>query len=173
MTGRARWSRLTTILLIVAFAVFLIPAVGRATGRVRFVPIMSGSMSPTIEAGSAAIATKEPIGELQPGQIIVYTIPVGDRHVSVHRVVTVDASSTETVVVTKGDANQEPDPWRAELQGDTVWRVRGSVPVLGRAILWLSSPLVLILCLIGALLAAVAVGFRRTWKAPAPAVLER
>ena len=69
----------------------------RATGRVRFVPILSGSMSPAMQPGSAAIATREPIGEVRPGQIIVYTIPVGDRHVSAHRVVEVDASSTRTV----------------------------------------------------------------------------
>jgi len=169
MPTRARiGSRITTVLLVVAFALFLIPALGRATGRVRFVPILSGSMSPAISPGSAAIATREPIGEVQPGQIIVYTIPIGDRHVSVHRVVEVDTSSGRSVVVTRGDANEEADPWRAELQGEWAWRVRGSVPFLGRAILWLSSPLALVVCLVGGLLAALTVGWRRIWAAPAP-----
>ncbi len=169
MPRRARiGSRVTTVMLVVAFTLFLVPAVGRATGRVRFVPILSGSMSPTMQPGSAAIATREPVGEVQPGQIIVYTIPVGDRHVSAHRVMEVDATSRRTVVVTKGDANEAADPWRAELQGDSAWVVRGSVPFIGRVILWLSSPLVLAVCFVGGFLAALAAGFRRIWAAPLP-----
>ena len=172
-TRRRIGSRLTTVLLIAAFLVFLAPAVGRATGRVRFVPVMSGSMSPALEAGSAAIATSEHIDQVQPGQIIVYTIPVADRHVAVHRVVSVDRTGGgDTVVVTKGDANADNDPWQAKLRGDRVWQVRGSVPILGRAIMWLSSPVVLLICLVGALLAALFLGLRRIWTAPVPAPVE-
>ena len=42
----------------------------------------------------------------------------------------------------KGDANEEADPWTAQLDGDRVWTVRRAVPYVGQGILWLRSPAV-------------------------------
>jgi signal peptidase len=156
--------RATTLMLVAAFALFGVPAVGLATGRVRVVPVLSGSMDPGIPAGSAVVVTRERPGEVRVGQVIVYSIPVGDEHMEVHRVVSVVRTGSNPVVVTKGDANPGPDPWRAELLGDSVWRVRTSVPSLGRAILWMGSPFLLLACLVIAVSAFVIVGLRRIWR---------
>jgi signal peptidase len=158
--------RASTLLLVAALAVFAVPAVGLATGRVRVVPVLSGSMDPTIPSGSAVVVTREPLDQVRVGQVIVYAIPVADRHMEVHRVVVVRRPGSNTVVMTKGDANTDPDPWRARLLGDSVWRVRATVPFLGRAILWLGSPLVLLVCLGSAMIVFVIVGLRRIWGNP-------
>jgi signal peptidase I len=155
--------RATTLILVAAFALFAVPAVGLATGRVRVVPVVSGSMDPSITAGSAVVVTRERPDEVRVGQVIVYAIPVGDEHTEVHRVVSVAHHGSNPVVVTKGDANQGPDPWQAELLGDSVWRVRTSVPVVGRVILWVGSPFLLLSCLVISVSAFVIVGLRRIW----------
>jgi signal peptidase len=156
--------RATTLMLVAAFALFAVPAVGLATGRVRVVPVLSGSMDPSIKAGSAVVVTRERLDQVRVGQVIVYSIPIGDKHMEVHRVVSVVRPGSNPVVVTKGDANESPDPWRAELLGDSVWRVRTSVPLAGRLILWLGSPFLLLSCLVIAVSAFVIVCLRRIWR---------
>jgi signal peptidase len=43
-------------------------------------------------------------------------------------------------VVTKGDANSAADPWKATLQGETVYQIRAVVPWIGKAIAFLRTP---------------------------------
>ena len=75
--------------------------------------------------------------------IISYHIPIDDRRLVTHRVLTVDTSPEGAVTVTtKGDANDAPDPWRATLQGSTAWQVSAVIPELGHAIEALRTPLI-------------------------------
>ncbi len=129
-------------------------------------------MEPAIAAGSAVILTPEPLTEIRVGQVIVYRIPIGDRHTEVHRIVRIVTTGAKPIVVTKGDANGSPDPWQARLQGDVAWRVRLTVPWIGRAILAVGAPLVRTLSLVGAIAALLAAGFRWIWGAGAPLVAE-
>jgi hypothetical protein len=56
--------------------------------------------------------------------------------VLVHRVVEVSGPAVAPVVRTKGDANAKPDPWKATLSGEPIWRVRHVIPIVGEAIQW-------------------------------------
>jgi signal peptidase I len=164
--------RMATLMLVATVALFAVPAVGLATGRLRVVPVLSGSMEPTIPAGSAVVVTRESLDQVRAGQVIVYAIPVADGHTEVHRVVAVSRPGSDTVVLTKGDANGDPDPWRARLLGDSVWRVRSTVPLLGGVILWLGSPFILVLCLGIAVSVFVVLGLRRIWHAPSAELVD-
>jgi signal peptidase len=75
--------------------------------------------------------------------VVSYHIPVDDHHVVTHRVVAVQHGKDGSVTIrTKGDANNAVDPWKATLQGDSVYRVRAVIPDLGRAIEALRTPVV-------------------------------
>ena len=60
------------------------------------------------------------------------------------------AANGTVTVQTKGDANTAADPWTATLNGDTAYRVRGVVPVLGHVIEALRAPIVAQVLLYGA-----------------------
>ncbi len=155
-TGRHRFgigwmalAWLATILIVVVAGVAFV--VGPAMGRWRMLPILSGSMRPSLGVGALAVATPEPPTAIRVGQVIVFRIPVGDQHAIAHRVIQVVAAGNDPIVRTKGDANRSVDPWQAHLHGSVVWVVRGSVPLLGYVALALDR----LRWLIAGLLAAV------------------
>ena len=134
------------LLAVIAFAV------GPAFGAWRITPILSGSMRPDLAVGSLAIATPEFVSDVHPGQVIVFRTPVGDHLTVAHRVIQVIQGGAEPIVQTKGDANAAPDPFRAQLHGNEVWVVRGSVPLLGYAALAAARGRMLIAALLTAVL---------------------
>jgi hypothetical protein len=71
------------------------------TGRARMVPILSGSMEPAIPSGGLLIATPVASSGVRPGDIILYSIPIGDRHVEAHRIVRIVSRGDRPVVITK------------------------------------------------------------------------
>ncbi len=50
--------------------------------------------------------------------MITYRIPAEDRRIVTHRIVEIEVAGERPVVVTKGDANRNPDPWVAHLKGE-------------------------------------------------------
>lgn len=95
----------------------------------------SGSMSPTIPAGSLAIAHQTPAGDLRVGDVV--SVPYAQTRVT-HRIVTVTHGSGTATLQLQGDANDRPDDRLYQVaSADRVWF---SVPILGRAIAWLSHP---------------------------------
>jgi hypothetical protein len=76
------------------------------------------------------------------GDIIVFNEPVGDHHVTTHRVVKVLKPGKLPLVQTRGDANNTDDPFQLQLQGNEAWYVRGHAPKVGYAIHALRSPMV-------------------------------
>jgi signal peptidase len=104
--------------------------------------VLSGSMRPTLAPGDVVVVTPEPVGDVRPGQVITYAIPVGDHHVETHRVIRVSGRHQRPAVVTKGDANATPDPWVAVLTSPTAWRMRLVIPKAGWLIIWLDRPYV-------------------------------
>ena len=124
----------SALLLLAAFA-------GPRLGLYRTEVVLSGSMVPTFSPGDLLVVRPQPARQLQVGEVITYAIPVGDHHVESHRVVRILRHGDHPIVVTRGDANAEADPWRARLDQSTVWRVVRVVPSAGRVLLWLHSPL--------------------------------
>ena len=113
-------------------------------------------MRPAFDAGSAMVAVRVPTESVGAGDVIVYQAPVDDQRVVAHRVIK---------VVEAGDANDGPDPWLARLQDETVWKVRGQVPRLGHALVFLYRPeprLAMAMVVLGCALAA---GLRVIWSA--------
>lgn len=158
--ARSIWSRvisaLTTLLFVAALLALLAMSVGPRVFGYRTATMLTGSMAPGINPGDVVIDTQEPVSQVAIGQILTYHIPVEDHRVESHRVVWLGHDSTGHVLIrTKGDANPIADPWTAQLGDGPVWRVRGVVPMAGKAIRALRTPIVhtsLVLVLPGLLL---------------------
>ena len=144
------------------------------TAWYRPVTVLSGSMKPAFSPGDMVVVTPERVSDVRVGQVISYRIPVGDHHVQTHRVIKVVRGGAHPIVKTKGDANNAPDPWTAELHGPTLWRVRAVVPKIGWAVFWLRSPLVHSLTVLAAPLLLALLGILQIWRRPeSKEVIER
>lgn len=101
----------------------------------------TGSMSPTITAGSIAFVHEIPAEKMEVGDII--TADRGEKVLPVtHRVTSIlDAESGQVTFEMKGDANEakDPEPYTAE----TVRRVMFSIPGVAPAIQSFRDPFVL------------------------------
>ncbi len=129
--GLAGWTAtLAAILAVVALGV--LPHLG----VYRTLTVLSASMKPTFSPGDVVIVRPEPIERLRVGQVISYAVPVGAHQVETHRVVAIlRGQGTRTPVIqTKGDNNTVVDPWTAQLNGPTVWRLVAVAPKVGYAI---------------------------------------
>jgi signal peptidase len=129
-------------LIVAACLVLVTLGVLPHSGRYRTLTVLSGSMQPTFSPNDILVVAPEPLAKIRVGQVITYRIPVGDHRVESHRVVKVTRQGAQTVVETRGDANEARDPWQAALDGPVVWRVRYVIPKLGWLILLLRNPLI-------------------------------
>ena len=116
--------------------------IGPRTGRYRTLTVLSGSMTPGIPIGSVLVVTPERPDRMRVGQVVTYAIPVDNHRVVSHRVVKILEGGSRPVFQTKGDANDAPDPWIAQVNDRQVWRVRYVIPHLGAALQWLRRPAV-------------------------------
>jgi signal peptidase I len=132
--------RLVVTLAVLAFGVL---AVGPHVLGYRTMTMLTGSMAGTIDVGDVEVVTPLSVDQVKVGMIIAYHVPVDDHHLVSHRVVGVEHGADGSVTVqTKGDANDEVDPWQATLQGDTAYQVRAVIPELGHVIEALRVPVV-------------------------------
>jgi signal peptidase len=105
--------------------------------------MLTASMSPVIDPGDVTIVTPLAVSDVTEGMVITYHIPIGDKQLVTHRVVSVEHGTDGSVTVqTKGDNNDAIDPWTAQLEGDTAYQVRAVVPEIGHAIHALRTPAV-------------------------------
>jgi signal peptidase len=134
---------LGNLILLVGVAAFLLIAVGPHVLGYHTSTMLTGSMEPGIMPGDVVVTTPEPASEVAVGDVISYQIPVEDHRVETHRVTKVIHNPDGTVAIqTKGDANENVDPWMATIEGDTVWEMQAVVPKLGTAIRLLRAPAV-------------------------------
>jgi signal peptidase len=101
----------------------------------------TGSMSPTIPAGSVALVREIPASEIQVGDVV--TVARADALPVTHRVTSVSAGLTpqERTITMRGDANESDDV--APYTVSSVRIVMGSLPGLAYVIVWFSNPVVL------------------------------
>jgi signal peptidase len=128
-----------TFLVVASVAVLLLIGLLPRTGWYRTMTVLTGSMRPSFAPGDVVVARSASADSVQVGDVLVYRIPVGARQVESHRIVQV-LGRKPLIVRTKGDANEAADPWTAIIDDGRVWTVRGSVPWVGRVILWLRTP---------------------------------
>lgn len=148
MRGVARAALLTA--LVASLLTLLAVGLGPRTGRYRTVTVLSGSMEPAIAAGSVVIVTPVRATDVAPGDVVTFNAPIDGAPVVTHRVVAVEHEDGLPVIETKGDANLEPDPWRARIEDPVAWVVRADVPLAGFAIIALRGPVVRALCVYAA-----------------------
>ena len=141
--ARTAGAAVRTLLRIAQWGAVLIActaAVGLAVlphlGLYRTLTVLTASMKPTFSPGDVVVVRPEPIEDLRVGQVISYRVPVGVRQVETHRVVEIlrGRGTTTPVIRTKGDNNTVLDPWTAQLNGTTVYRLVAVVPKAGYAI---------------------------------------
>ncbi|EMA06216.1 signal peptidase I [Haloferax denitrificans] len=159
------WSRLAAaarvlggVVLLVAVALVVVLAAPQAFGADASYTVLSGSMSPTFDAGDVVVVRDVPPADISEGDIITYReagSAITDERTDrvTHRVVAVDRSGDSPVFRTKGDANEDvdSDPVTADRVVGRVWF---HVPYLGLAAQFVQSGLGLVLFVIlpGALL---------------------
>jgi len=120
---------------------------------VRPLIFLSGSMSPTIPAGSVGFVHEVAATDVEVGDIVSVHDVSGHR--VTHRVIDVVPAADERVALTlQGDANDVPDAEPYVVRSAD--RLIADVPWLGHPISWLSTPLGLVV--LGAVAAGV-IGF--------------
>ncbi|MGY1914358.1 signal peptidase I [Blastococcus sp. SYSU DS0973] len=125
----------------IAVLAFAFLAVGPHAFGYRTMTMLTGSMAPDIEPGDITVVTPLRVTDVTEGMVIAYHVPIGDRSLVTHRVVSVEHTPDGRVQVrTKGDANAAIDPWTAVLEGDTAYQVRAVIPELGSVVQLLRTP---------------------------------
>ena len=103
------------IVLGLAVAVLATVTLGPRLGLFQVETVLSGSMEPLFRPGDLLVVVPEPLTDVRPGQILSFHAPTPDHRVETHRVVRVIHPGAHPIIITKGDANSAPDPWRARL----------------------------------------------------------
>ncbi|MFJ5860919.1 signal peptidase I [Pseudarthrobacter sp. NPDC092439] len=156
---------LATGILVLAIGAFLFLTVGPRVLGYQTATMLTGSMSPLINAGDVVVTVPTPVRNIGVGDIITYRIPVEDKRVVTHRVTRVSTTAGGTTTVrTKGDANTSVDPWTAVLQGATVHKYAFTIPWAGHVIHALREPLVLNTLMYGAPAVLVLGVLRSIWR---------
>ena len=110
-----------------------------AFANVSLIMFKTGSMSPTIPAGSVALVREIPASEIEVGDVLTVDRP-GMLPVT-HRVTSVSGTGETRELTMRGDANEAEDPLPYTVT--EVRRVLASVPHLAHVIVWFSNPWVL------------------------------
>lgn len=125
--------------LVLALLAALLLVGGALTGSLRTSAVLTGSMAPYAPSGSAVLSVAAPTSELRPGDVVTLRAPAPWDGVVTHRVVRAEARDGGVVLTTKGDRNEDVDPWQATVRDPRVHRVVLVVPHLGTAVAALSS----------------------------------
>jgi len=130
-------------LLALAGSVCIVLVILGVVFNVSIMMFRTGSMSPTITAGSIALVREIPATDMAVGDVVTVdrgedTLPVTHRVV---RILDADAGSGVVTFEMRGDANgsNDPEPYAES----TVSRVMLSVPGIAPVIQWFSNPYVL------------------------------
>ena len=155
--GRYLGSALLVLAILTALFVLFLPYFGW-----RMDIILSDSMSPALRIGSLALTRPVRVGEIKVGDIITYGSPINGELVT-HRVMEIKRSE-RLLIRTKGDANEDRDPYLVPPQ-NIVGRVCFRVPVAGYVAYFLKTPLGFTLALLLPGLALVAMEVRDIYRA--------
>ena len=137
----------------VVLALSALMAVSVMTMHLGVRAVLTGSMRPDYGPGAVLLTQQVPTASVKPGMIVLF-VPPGEHVEYAHRITSVTGTKNAPVITTKGDANKVGDPWHAKLVAPTVDRVVGSVPTIGRVLVFLRGSGQILLALTGGLLAA-------------------
>lgn len=111
------------------------------TAGITLIMFKTGSMSPTIPAGSVAVVQRIPAAEVEVGDVV--TVDREGELPVTHRVTTIvpGATDAERVITLKGDANATEDPFPYTVS--SVRTVLFSIPGIATVIVAMGNPFVL------------------------------
>lgn len=102
------------------------------------ISILSDSMKNTFSRGDIAIIEKldrDYIEEIQVNDIIYYK---KNNKLIIHRIVNIEIINNRMVITTKGDNNDDIDPWKV-YEEEIIGIVKGKIPFLGYPAVWLNE----------------------------------
>ncbi|WP_247631041.1 signal peptidase I [Microbacterium croceum] len=111
------------------------------TAQITLIMFRTGSMSPTIPAGSVAVVQRVPASDIAIGDVV--TVDRVDALPITHRVTSVEQGATadERIITMRGDANADDDPF--PYTATSVRIVLFSIPGIATAIVGMGNPYVL------------------------------
>ncbi|WP_212744302.1 signal peptidase I [Rhodococcus sp. Q] len=136
-SGRSRGREIALNVGAIAGLICVLAAAASFLFGIKPLVFRSGSMSPDIPTGALALAKATPASDLAVGDVVSVENDQGVR--ITHRIQeVVSTDGTNSVLILKGDANRDADisPYTVS-EADLVFF---SVPGLGYAVSWLSSP---------------------------------
>lgn len=148
---RARIARILggSILNVAALGglVCLVLVVLAFTLNISLIMFKTGSMSPTIPAGSLSMVREIPAAEIKVGDVVTVDRPAALP--ITHRVTSVapGPADHERIITMKGDANEAEDPFPYTVESVRI--VLASLPNLAHGVVWLSQPWVMAVLTIG------------------------
>jgi signal peptidase len=129
--------KITSTILIIAFIIiggltYFAPRFGW-----RVDTVLSGSMEPTLKVGGIVITRPVPFDDIKEGDIITYLAP-SDNKLTSHRVNSISGSFL-LGFATKGDANEQPDPYLVPMEA-VVGKVVFTLPYIGYVTNFIKTP---------------------------------
>jgi signal peptidase len=103
--------------------------------------VMGGSMEPTIHVGSIVIVRKVKPEDVRVGDIVAFK--TGESK-TIHRVIEKVIEDGSFYFRTKGDANEDPDPWIVKPQ-DILGELQLTIPYYGYLIWFAQTPFGIVL----------------------------
>jgi signal peptidase len=134
---RIKAKHITYAILAVLVGFVVLLAISPITG-LRFDAILSGSMSPSMNVGDLVVVTPASANSLKVGDVIVFHSPIGDNLVC-HRIIAITQEDGSLVFHTKGDSNEDPDPFTLQASS-IVGKVQFCIPSMGYVVQWLRGP---------------------------------
>ena len=121
------------LMLVLPFLLYIIPQMaGASTAYI----VQSGSMEPKIMTGSVVLVESVPVNEISVDDVITFVEKENDdTKRTTHRVINITEMDNSTMFLTKGDANEDPDPKMIH-ENNVEGKVKFSVPKLGYIINW-------------------------------------
>lgn len=111
------------------------------TAQVTLIMFRTGSMSPTIPAGSVAVVQRVPVSEIEIGDVV--TVDRDGELPVTHRVTSIAPGSDpeERIITMRGDANASDDPFPYTVSSVRI--VLFSIPGIATVIVGMGNPVVL------------------------------
>lgn len=115
-------------ILALAIGLVVVPRLANWTVLV----VLSGSMEPTMPTGGLALVEPVDTASIRPGDIVTFPVPNRPGTLVSHRVTAIEQDAGGSVLLTKGDANEDADGWRIPVSS-VKGKVNMTLPYLGHA----------------------------------------
>jgi signal peptidase I len=162
------------IALLLGLALLLTPLT-QVFGGLQLLAVMSGSMEPTIPVGGIVAIRPVSASDLKVGDAITFVNLSNPDVLVTHRIVSIELRDGQTMLTTKGDANDSVDALSAPASR-AVGRVDFALPYLGYLMVWLGTPVakigIVALAVLGLVLTSVQRSNGPSTPTPSPAAAD-